>query len=116
MFSTMQKLKGPIIGVVIVIILVVGYMAFFKKDGTEGDKLQVAKQTNTTAPDEQAFLSLLLRIQNITINTAIFSDPVFNTLQDDGLAIVDQPHGRRNPFSPIGSDNGAPVGTTTQAR
>lgn len=103
---------------IVVILLFIGYETYFKGSGASTDSLISDSQTvNTTSAADQNFLNVLLQIQNISFNTAVFNDPVFTSLQDDGQAIADQPEGRPNPFAPIGTDSGSVIitGSSTPA-
>ncbi len=102
MTDLIKKLKIPIIVAAGCLVLFVGYN-FFKGPASSSGNIVGTAEENAVPQEEQQFLNLLLKIQGITIDTAIFSDPVFKSLQDDGLEIPDQPHGRRNPFAPIGT-------------
>jgi len=114
-----QKIKTPVLIVVIIALAFFVYVHFFTGNSTDTSNLssdsQTASSSETTTPEEQQFLALLLKIQHITIDQKIFSDPVFLSLQDDGLPILDQPQGRTNPFAPIGSGNSVStvVGSST---
>ena len=46
-------------------------------------------------------MSLLQKIESITIDDAIFSDPVFRSLSDFSQTISKEPAGRLDPFAPI---------------
>ncbi len=60
-------------------------------------------QDNTVA---QNFLSLLLNVKNIKLDTSIFSDSALNTLHDSSILLIpDGNEGRPNPFAQFGSDN-----------
>jgi hypothetical protein len=110
-----QKIKTPVIAVVIIVLVFFAYSHFFQgsSQSTSLTSDSSASSTNPDAAAEQQFLTLLLKIQNITINQSIFSDPVFLSLQDDSLPVVDQPQGRTNPFAPIGNDAVSPGTTST---
>ena len=119
MIELFKKLKFPIIVLGILIVLFVIYSRYYKGDGQPKDKIQSSINDNSVPQEEQQFLNLLLKIQNISLDTQIFQDPLFTSLQDDGLAIIDQPKGRRNPFAPLGlgnDGNDLPSGTTTSAK
>lgn len=46
-------------------------------------------------------LLTLERLKSTNLDTSVFQDPVFTSLQDFGVAIAPQPVGRRNPFAPF---------------
>lgn len=101
----------PVIVVVIIILGFFAYNTFFKPSGTDTQNLS-STGSQASAPIGQDFLNLLLQIKDLNIDPSIFSNPVYLSLQDDGLPIVDEPVGRDNPFAPLtaGSDS---VGTST---
>ncbi len=102
--------KKIIFGVVIFTAIVAG--TYGTKDNVSfGSDLS---QTGVTAGDvasgsasslASGFLSTLLAIQGIKLNTDLFSDQSFGLLTDNTYELI-QPgnEGRPNPFAPIGSD------------
>lgn len=44
-------------------------------------------------------LAALSRLQETTLDTGFFADPIFRNLHDFGVVIAPQPVGRRNPFA-----------------
>lgn len=102
MSDILKKIKIPAIVLLVCIGLYFVYTNFIKTDPLiSTDKLQSSVDSNSVPAEEQEFLALLLKIQNISIDTRVFDDPIFASLQDNGLAVIDQPKGRRNPFAPI---------------
>ncbi len=87
--------------------------------GVPGDTANV----NTATQNElaQNFLSLLLNVKDINLNTDIFADRSFNSLIDSSIVITqDGSPGRPNPFAQFGADaienpatSSAPANTTT---
>ena len=63
--------------------------------------------TEGTSPLSQEILTTLGQLHTITLNPAIFTDPVFASLSDFGVTIPPQQAGRRNPFAPVGSAGAA---------
>lgn len=64
--------------------------------------------TGTGAPASAAelkFLSLTAKIDPVTLDTSIFSDPRFTGLVDIRTAVLPEPAGRVDPFAPL---TGAP--------
>jgi hypothetical protein len=111
MSTIIQKLKLPVILIVLCGALYFVYVTYVKNDPSQ-EQLQTTAESNSVPEEEQQFLSLLLKIQNISIDAKVFDDPVFASLQDDGLSIIDQPKGRRNPFAPISANEpGGTAGT-----
>ena len=117
----MPTIKNIIIFVTIGTAFVLIY-AFFIKPDPPVDNLvssspnsleQSAGTSNKNAPATQEFLDLLLSVQNIKLDDAIFSDEAFISLRDSSIILVpDGNEGRPNPFAPLGADVVAPpVGT-----
>jgi len=126
------KLKNAIIFIVIGIAMVAIYLVFIKKD-PEQSNLTVSSQGNAANPTASTtsgavssanvvdsglskdFLSVLLSIQNITLDDSIFSDLAFMNLKDSTILLVpDGSEGRPNPFAPIGSEsNSLPASALT---
>lgn len=109
MNDLVQKLKIPAIVIVVIIIGFFVYETYFSQSSSTTD-LQVS--TSQTSAQDQDFLNLLLQIKNINLDTSIFQNSAFISLQDDTLPILDQPYGRPNPFAPIGQDSGS-ISTST---
>ena len=109
MSDLIQKLKIPAIVIVVIIIIFFVYTTYFSQSSSSTD-LQVS--TSQTSAQDQNFLNLLLQIKNINIDTTLFQNSAFISLQDDTLPILDQPYGRPNPFAPIGQDSGS-ISTST---
>lgn len=112
-----SKVKNIIIFVAVGIALVLIYIFFIKKGPEENalistspiEAVPSANVSNQNISINQDFLSLLLNVKNIKLNTAIFSDLAFTSLHDSSIVLVpDGTEGRPNPFAPIGSDNLAP--------
>ena len=109
--ESFKKYKKILTGVAIVIVLFVVYSMF--KGDPAPDALLTAETPSGLPPEEEDLVSLLLELQSIDLNSDIFSDAVFVTLQDFSVKLTPQPIGRRNPFAPIGV--GAEPRTTTAA-
>lgn len=61
-----------------------------------------ASATNSTITKETEFLSTLLNISRINIDTSIFDSKSFESLKDNHIPIVNtEPVGRTNPFAPF---------------
>ena len=58
--------------------------------------------TEGTSPLSQEILTTLGQLHTIKLEPAIFTDPVFVSLNDFGVTIPPQNAGRRNPFAPVG--------------
>lgn len=53
------------------------------------------------SPLSQDVLLTLSNLNTITLDASIFSDPLFISLSDYGVAIPPQKAGRQNPFAPL---------------
>ncbi|MBP6974649.1 MAG: hypothetical protein KBB54_01760 [Candidatus Pacebacteria bacterium] len=112
--------KTILIVAAIIILAFIGYAIAIsgKKDSSAGgvtkqavgttSKTSTAGVTTTKAagldgPGKE-FVTQLLAIQNIKFNLSIFSDPVFQGLQDWSREILPQETGRPNPFAPLETD------------
>ncbi|MDP3726514.1 MAG: hypothetical protein Q8R36_04950 [bacterium] len=97
-----QKIKNTIFIIVFVAIVFVAYSLFFKKDDvapllTSQSATQGGRETSVV----QEFLVLLNTLNNLELDTGIFQDPVFNSLQDESVELQEEPKGRKNPFAPL---------------
>lgn len=107
--QTILKHKGILLGVVAVIIIFVGYLAYKGSSPQTASSGGVTRTAVSTVPSSagvapgpgQEFVSQLLAIHNINLNLDLFSDPVFLGLHDFSRTIPDQPKSRLNPFAPI---------------
>lgn len=65
---------------------------------------------DTASPDGtnqkgREILALLADLKSVRLDDSIFSDPVFQSLQDTSVELVLEPKGRPNPFAPLGQDS-----------
>jgi hypothetical protein len=112
------KLKKIIIAIVVLGILFVLYSAFLKPDpgtetlvsGREGIAGSLASQDAQVIGSQIS--QALLKIEQITLERAIFDNPIFSSLEDRSQPIIDEPIGRTNPFAPLG-DTSVNVSTRT---
>ncbi len=106
----MQFLKDNkiyIAGVVAVAALLWIYFMYFS--GSSSAPTLTSDQTDS--PISQDILVTLSNLHTIRLNDAIFSDPVFTSLTDYGVAIPAQNAGRPNPFSSPSRRAGGRTGT-----
>lgn len=59
-----------------------------------------------------SFLTALVSLKRIKIDTALFSNSLFNKLEDNSVKIEKVSPGRSNPFAPVGSSNISVVAST----
>ncbi|MES3031754.1 MAG: hypothetical protein V4699_00725 [Patescibacteria group bacterium] len=113
----MPKIKNIIIFLGIAAIFVAIYIFYIKGPSDDGVDALVSSSPSPVAslqsgatPDSAVavggdFLTLLLSVKEIHLNTAIFSDDAFESLHDSSITLVpDGTEGRVNPFAPLGSD------------
>ena len=84
------------IGIGVILALVFGYYYFFCCPSAAPNI-----STNTTSPVSQDLLVTLQNLHTITLDSGVFSDPVFVSLSDFGTTIPPQQTGRTNPFAPV---------------
>jgi hypothetical protein len=107
MKEQIQKYKKFFMFAAILAAVFIGYSMFFKKEET-GDLVVEAAPVTEAAQDNRELLVQLQSLNAISLNATIFSSQLFNTLQDNTVIIENRkPEGRRNPFLPIGYDNGS---------
>lgn len=69
--------------------------------------------SGTSTADAQ-LVATLLQLRTVTLNSTIFSDPAFESLQDFSTQIVPEPSGRPDPFAPL-PQNAQPSASTTKS-
>lgn len=111
-------IRNIIILAIVVILAIVGYSVFFKKDTAQTGGLvttsgQGAGQTASVIDSPgKDFVTLLLNIRTLKLDDSIFSNTAFTSLQDFSRPIPpDTDPGRPNPFAPLGADS---AGVSTQ--
>ena len=104
-----QRTKQIIIAVVVIIIAFFGFQMFFGTGSSSSNSTLATDNATQQFVDGQTILTLLNRLNQVTLNGAIFSDPVFNSLVSFEQPIPDQIPGRTNPFAPIGTNNASTI-------
>ncbi len=89
-----------------IVLIGAGYYFFFFNNGTGQT---VSSDTAIASDAELSFIALVSKLDPITFNTAILSDPRFTSRTDIRTTVVPETTGRKDPFAPI---VGAPTGTT----
>ncbi len=56
----------------------------------------------------QEVLILADQLESVNINKTIFSSPLFTSLSDISVQIVEEPTGRSNPFANVGNEVSSP--------
>ena len=85
---------------VIIVVAAIGYFYFTGSSAPASSTLVSSPESDSAAVGAQV-LSLLNQIQSLKIDTAIFSDPGYQTLRDYSVAIPPVNVGRPNPFAPL---------------
>ena len=110
----MPNIKNIIIFTAIGASFILVYIFFIKSSPEEATLISSspvsrAPSTGITIEDPsvaQDFLSLLLSVQGIKLDDAIFSDNAFSSLRDSSITLTpDGNEGRPNPFAPFGTEN-----------
>jgi hypothetical protein len=73
---------------------------------SSGDALggAIAKKDITSLAGLDDFSAALANIRSVTIDTSIFTNSVYKTLQDNPISLGTEVVGRNNPFAPVGTD------------
>ncbi len=119
------KIKNIIIFVTIGAVFIFIYL-FFIRSSTPTPSLVASPQDTTASTGTDAgssvlndattqdFLSTLLSVNNIKLDTTILSDPAFISLHDSTVLLTPDPNpGRPNPFAQFGDDTPPPTNTST---
>ena len=69
--------------------------------GVHGDSTLAVTDGAGASPNAD-LVAMLNQLHSIQLNTDLFSNPLFQSLQDFGLTVVPEPKTRNNPFAPIG--------------
>jgi len=94
--SGLLKNTKVLAGLAVVALLILGYWYWSSSSAPQ------AAVTEVSSPASQDLLNMLTNLHSISLNPAIFKDPLFTSLSDFGVTIPPQPTGRRNPFAPPG--------------
>ncbi|HZS42636.1 MAG TPA: hypothetical protein VFA52_00210 [Candidatus Paceibacterota bacterium] len=102
--QTIRKYKMPLIIIGVLILAFVIYSFWHGGSSNNGAVLTASSPAANNPQVGQAFVNQLLTLQGVRLNSEIFSNPSFNTLQDFSQPVPTEPQGRPNPFAPIGVD------------
>jgi len=111
----MSKGIKTILGIVVLVAIAGGAYFFLSSDKqvesglVSGNTALPVASTVGTSPSGvsvgQEFVALLLNLQAINLDTALFQDPAYLSLKEKTVNFQDPGgQGRPNPFAPIGSD------------
>lgn len=85
------------------------FLVFGERDAREPGALTSSGELASGPAVGRDLLVILAKLKTTRLDTALFSDPVFLSLRDFGVAIASQPIGRRNPFAPFEEKSAAYV-------
>lgn len=97
--KTMPK-SNPKIGIIVGVVVIILTLVYFYTQGgsSSSNSLLVSSSAGTIGSAE---LSLLNQLSSLKLDTKIFRDPVYLSLQDYSVQVPTQNVGRPNPFAPI---------------
>ncbi len=101
MINIIKRYKNSLIVVAVVLVAFVVYGIFFTPDRSNPLTVERTVRAGQSAV-EQELIGLLLELRSITLDTDVFDDARFRSLEDFSQQIVAEPVGRENPFAPIG--------------
>ena len=100
MLDTIMHNKIAVAGLVIVV--AVGAWYFLGGDsGTPEEGLVTETFTSPASEADRDLVATLLELRSVSLDGAVFSDPIFRSLKDFGSEIIPEPVGRPNPFAPL---------------
>ena len=91
------KNKNLLGGIAAVAVAALVYYLWMSGGGTP-----LLTSTEGTSPLSQQILTTLSQLHTLKLDSALFKDPVFVSLNYFGAPIPEQQAGRRNPFAPVG--------------
>jgi hypothetical protein len=110
-FSQTQKLIFAL--VIFAIAGFIIYSSFFSGSGLGG--VVSSDDTATTTDTGQDIVNMASEMDNISINSQLFSLPIFVNLVDFDVPPSPVAQGRPNPFAPIGNDTGVQTVAATSS-
>lgn len=113
MLDLIVRNKIAVGGLAIVIAIIAWYV--LRDAGGVQENLLLTENIAAGSEADRDLVATLLQLRTVSLSGTIFSDPIFQTLQDFGSQIIPEPVGRPNPFAPLtGGPGPAPVtGTST---
>ena len=108
----MSNRNKIIIGIVLIIVIGIGY-TYLKNSGQDQGATLTSETRTANYADAQTILTLLNQMSKIKLDNSIFFNQIFQSLKDTSVVLVSQPTGRDNPFAPIGTPSR--VGTSASS-
>jgi len=100
------KNKKILSGIIILIFGFIAYSVFLKPDvSTTADLVTGTSVSNQQLVTGKEILALLVDLKSIQLQSDIFRDKAFRSLDDFSIPISPEPQGRTNPFAPVGADS-----------
>ncbi len=96
-FSNYKKI---IIAAAVLVALFVAYGYFFKNEENGSLKVTEDAISSKQFAAGKELISLLVDMKSLKLNSDIFENNIFRSLQDFGLSLPPEPQGRVNPFLP----------------
>lgn len=96
--------KNTLIGIGIVVVgILMGYLGWqwWGASSNVGAVLTSSGSGAASSAETQNLLNFIAELKTIQIDTSIFTDPAFMSLQDSSVQIALQPVGRKDPFAPL---------------
>jgi len=111
-FTLNRKIKNIMASILTIIALAILFSYFFNQSAVPESTSSLESQSGTSSSlgttgnkefkDETSYLSTLLSLNKITIDSSLFSNASFKSLKDNTVEIVgDGLVGRSNPFLPF---------------
>lgn len=99
--------------IAVVAILIIGYVGYlYTTRDRSGDALLSSVSSGSTVAVDGDLLNALRQLRQIKLDTSIFSNPTWLSLNDFSKTITPQDSNRQNPFAPLDSSL-VPVTSTT---
>lgn len=95
------------------IVLVVLFGAWYGLTSSSAPASVLTSASPDASPGDQDIVATLVQLQAITLSGTIFSNPAYQSLQDDTVSIQSEPVGRSDPFAP--TSYSAPVTGSAQS-
>ncbi len=99
----------------IVTVGVIGGLLYYTlgmNNSSSSSTLLISTGDSSSSPASQKLLTSLTSLSTITLDSSIFTDPVFVSLTNFGVVIPPENVGRHNPFASFG--NSVPQSQTTK--
>ena len=93
--------------ITIILIVVIGMVAFWYLTKTDTSTSYLATDVKTTdSVDAKYIYNILQQMAQVNLDDSIFEDLTFQNLKDNTVSFSPQEAGRDNPFAPVGNDSG----------